>query len=444
MDLSFILGAQRDAAIAERDGLLKDATPETFTPENEARVAELNKEIREAGEKIDQARKDESAEVESRGADVIAAETRTQTPHLQVSEQNPVYRKEGRESYFKDLFFAGQGSSAESTQARDNLARSQETRALTTVAGAGGQFAPPAWLVDEYIALARAARVTADLVQHDVLPGGVSSINLPSVATGTTAAVQNPQNTAVSNTDLTTGSVTSSITTIAGQQVVSLQLLRQSGIPLDRVILGDIAAAAASALDVQVINGSNASGQLKGLVTSGTTLTWTTASPAVVSATAANSFYNKIINGIYTLATSRYLPANAIVMHPTRWGWVLEALDSQLRPLVVPNGPAFNALAVQGEPAAQGYAGTLAGLPVYVDPNIPTNLGAGTNQDPVFVLRTSDHWLYETPIEQTTWEATYANQNSVLFRALSFAAFLTRYSASAQVINGTGTITPTL
>ena len=60
------------------------------------------------------------------------------------------------------------------------------------------------------------------------------------------------------------------------------------------------------------------------------------------------------------------------------------------------------------------------------------------------ILRRGDHWLYETPVEQSTWEATYANQNSVLFRVLGFSAFLTRYAASAQIIAGTGTIVPTL
>lgn len=445
MDLSFILEAQRDAAITERDGLLKDATPETFTAEMEARVGELNTQIREAGDKLAQARKDEKAEADTRAA-IVTTETRTTAATVRVvSEPNPVYRKDGRgESYFRDLFFAGQGSSAESTQARDNLARSQESRALSTAGTAGGTFAPPAWLVEDYIEYARSARVTADLMQSDTLPGGVSSINLPQITGGTTVGVTQTQNTAVSNTDITTSSISSGITTIVGQQVVSLQLLRQSGIPFDRVILSDLALAYASQLDVQVISGSGANGQLLGLIGAGTVVTFTSTLPSVVSTTAANSFYNKIINGAAQVATNRFLPADAIVMSPIRWGWVLEALDGNQRPLVVPNGPVFNALAITGEPTAQGIAGTMAGLPVYVDPNLPANRGAATNQDSVLVLRRGDNWLYETPVEQTTWEATYANQNSVLFRALGFSAFVSRYSKSIQYIDGTGLVTPAL
>ncbi|HWU31451.1 MAG TPA: phage major capsid protein [Marmoricola sp.] len=445
MDYSFILGAQRDAAIAERDGLLNVEDPKDFTAESEARVAELNKEIREISEKLDQARKDEAAEVESRGAEPVeTAEARKQTPHVQVSEPNPVYRKGGDKSYFRDLFFMGTGGT-EAAQARDNMVRSQETRALTTSATAGGTFAPPAWLINEYIEFARSARVTADLVQHEVLEGGQSSINLPAVTGGTTVGVVQTQNTAVSNTDITTSSVSSGITTIAGQQVVSLQLLRQSGIPFDRVVLGDLALAYASQLDVQVISGSGANGQLKGLIAAGTTVTYTTTAPSVVSTTAANSFYNKIIAGEAAVWENRFLAADALVITPTRLGWLQQALDANNRPLFLPGGAAFNPIGGFTDQVAQGYVGTLTtGIPVYVDPNIPRNRGVATNQDVAIILRRSDHWLYETPVEQTTWEATYANQNSVLFRALGFSAFVTRYANSAQIIDGTGMVQPTL
>lgn len=441
MDLSFILSSQRDALVAERDALLDVANPEDFTAEADARVKEINAEVRSLDERIGQAREGETAEAEVRAA---AAGGDQRGSVRVVSEPNPVYRRDGQESYFGDLFWAGQPSAPESRSAVERLSRSQETRALSTSATAGGTFAPPLWLVEDFIAYARPGRVTADLMMRETLPGGVASINLPKVATGATVAVVQTQNTAVSNTDITTTSVSSGITTISGQQVVSIQLLRQSGIPFDRVILSDLSLAYAAQLDVQVLSGTGANGQLNGLSTAGTTVTFTTNAPAVVSTTAAASFYNKVIKAIATMNTTRYLPPDAIVMHPTRFAWVLEALDGSNRPLVVPNGPIFNNLAVSGEPVAQGAAGSIAGLPVYLDPNIPTNLGASTNQDQVFVLRTADHWLYETSVENTTWEATYANQNSVLFRTLGFAAFLTRYAGSAQVLDGTGLTAPTL
>ena len=56
------------------------------------------------------------------------------------AEPNPVYRRDDLEvSYFRDLFNWGRGDE----QARRRLVAAQETRAQTTTAGAGGEFAPP-------------------------------------------------------------------------------------------------------------------------------------------------------------------------------------------------------------------------------------------------------------------------------------------------------------
>ncbi|GAA3089615.1 HK97 family phage major capsid protein [Kribbella aluminosa] len=354
-------------------------------------------------------------------------------------------------SFFRDMRSARLGDADAADRLRRNTAaRGLETRVgdMSTGAGTGGQFAPPAWLVDEFVALARAGRVTADLMHKEPLPSGVSSINLPTVASGTSTAVQATQNTVVQDTAATTNAVSSGITTVAGKQIVSLQLLQQSGIPFDRVVLGDLSADYARTLDVQVLTGSGASGQLRGLANAAgiTTVAYTTATPKVIDATTpANSLYNAIVRGVNSVATQRFMPPTAIVMHPQRWSWILEALDSSSRPLVLSQGGAFNPLGVAGEVVAQGQAGVLLGLPVYVDPNIPTNLGAGTNQDAVWVLRADDCNLYESPLALESFEATYADQASVLFRALSYSAFIPdRYGKSLALISGTGLVTPTL
>ncbi|ODA89976.1 hypothetical protein ATY41_02745 [Leifsonia xyli subsp. xyli] len=425
------LEERRASLIQERDGILDSATAETFTPEVEARVGEHNTEINTLEERVGELRA--QAEREDRA--------RHLAPVVVGGEPNPVYRRDDTGvSFFRDIFNA---QTRGDVQARERLAASQESRALSTSAGAGGQFAPPEWLIEDFVAFARPGRVYADGVQHDELPSGVSSINLPTVNTGAAVAVQATQNTAVASTDLTTSSVSSGITTIAGQQVVSLQLLQQSGIPFDRVVLGDLARAYASGLDVQTLTGSGASGQLQGVIglPGVNVITYTQASPAFAG---AGQFYSQIIQAINAVNTNRFLPATEIYMHPRRWAWVLNALDAQNRPLVVPDGPAFNQPAVQGGVTAQGYAGTLAGLPVKVDPNIPTNLGSGTNQDAVIVQRSDDLWLFESALQSASFDATYANQASILFRVLGYSAFIpNRYPKSIAVITGTGLVTPT-
>lgn len=409
--------ARKDSMVSEIDSLRAEVLKFEAEERSDAEIAKL-----------------QSVVTEERKAPV---EERVQV----VSEANPVYRKgDAGVSYFRDILDATRGS----RDAGDRLARSQESRAATTAAAAGGTFAPPAWLVEDFVAIARAGRVTADLTTKFDLPGGISSVNIPKVTDNSVPIVSETQNTAITESGLVTTSVSSGIATISAKQTVSIELLQQSGVPIDQVILGDLAAGYAVTLDTQVINGSNAAGQLRGLITAGTVVAFTTTVPSVVSVTAANSFYSKVLGAASAMHGARFLPPQAIVMHPRRWAWTLAGLDADTRPVVVASGAGSNAVGVSGAPAAQGFAGELGGIPVYVDANIPTNIGVATNQDAVFVLRTSDLMLWESDTEAASFDATLAGQNSVLFRVLGFAAFIPhRHQASVQVINGTGLVAPT-
>lgn len=427
-------------------GVQLDKVREAETPDKVREAELIEQRSAAAAEVAEMDKRIKGLESEAESDDAIArlqsqtTETREVSTVTVGAEPNPVYRKDDISvSYFRDLANMGKDQ-----KAMQRLAASQETRAASSTAGAGGEMAPPLWLVQDFVELARAGRVTADLMMKETLPEGVSSINLPKITAGSTVAVTVTQNTTITETNVTTTSVSSGVTEISGKQTVSIGLLRQSGIPLDRVIITDLAAAYATMLDSQVLVGSAASGQLRGLVTAGTTVTYTSAAPAVVSTTAANSFYMKVLGAQSGMAGTRYAAADAIVMHPRRWAWVLSALDSSNRPLVTPNGPAFNQAAVTGANVAEGFAGEMLGLPVYVDANIPTNIGAATNQDYVFVLRRSDLWLYESAVETASFDATLADQNSILYRVLGFAAFIPhRHQASVQVISGTGLVAPT-
>jgi len=144
-------------------------------------------------------------------------------------------------SFFRDLWHAQRGDANASERLRaNNREVGMESRALGNTGatgGSGGEFAPPAWIIDQYVKLARPGRVTADLFHREDLPAGVSSVNIPKVATGTTVAPQTTQNTALAQTDITSTSPSSGIITLAGKQVVSQQLLDQGGIRVDEVIL---------------------------------------------------------------------------------------------------------------------------------------------------------------------------------------------------------------
>jgi len=422
------LNAMVDGASAETRSLT-DAESATFDAGEadvralDARIAELDSQIRADDAAAEMARK--------------YAGARIQVVEPEIYRSGP-----GGESYFRDLWLAQKNGDM---QARDRLtrnatARQAEQRALSTVNGAGGEFVPPLWLENEFVKLARAGRVTADRVPNQALPSGTDSISIPKVVTGTATAVQATQNTAVQQTDATTTSISSSVVTIAGGQTLSLQLIEQSPLNVDNMILADLASAYAVNLNNQVLSGSGAAGQLLGIFTLSGTNAITTGATSD-----AKTIYASVANAIQTIHTNRFLPPDTIVMHPRRWAMLLAAVDSSNRPLVVPNANSpMNALGTMTDPVSQGYVGTMLGLPVYVDALIPTNVGAGTNQDRIIVARMADLILWEGNVKAEAFPQTYANQLSVFVRLYNYASFQpARYPKSISVIDGAALVTPT-
>lgn len=253
---------------------------------------------------------------------------------------------------------------------------------------------------------------------------------------GGTAAAEQTEAAAVQNTAMTTSSVSGAVTTMAGQQIFSMQLLDQSPINFDQVVFQDMLADLAKQIDVYVLNKASI-GILN--VSSISSVAYTDASPTVPE------IYPKLADGIQRVATNRFLPAQAILMHPTRWAWFLAALDSSNRPLVVPNpqGP-NNAFAGMTDVRAEGSVGSVLGLPVYADANVPTNLGGGTNQDPIIIARWDDLFLYEGALRTRVLFETDAATLQVRLQVWEYFAFIgSRYPKSISVVNGTGTIAAT-
>lgn len=430
------------AILDEINGAVEARDNKTYTEDEDLRFTSTLNEITKADERIG-----ELIEAEKREQAAAAHVVQTATVSVR-NEPNPVYRRNDyTTSFFKDIAASKLGLLG-ADQARARLVASQETRAgdMTTTAGAGGEFAPPEWAVADFVALARAGRVTADLCNKQELPSGVSSINLPKVSSGVTVAVQQTQNSALSDTAMTTTSVSTGITTVGGKQIISMQLLQQSGIPFDRVILQDLAKAYAIQVDTQVLYGTNANGQVRGLVGFATNTAYTTAAPAPASVTQANSLYYVLSKVAAAVQTGIFEPANAIVMHPNRWAWILGSVDVNARPYIVPTPAltAFNPLGNGGDaPEAQGFAGTFGAYPVYTDPNISTTANSATNQDEIYVLRTDQLWLYESAMQTASFDATYADNASILFRVLGYMGFIpNRYAAAVQSIRGTGLVAP--
>lgn len=304
--------------------------------------------------------------------------------------------------------------------------------------GQGGYFVPPLWLVDEYIDLPRFGRTTANLCRSMSLPSGTDSINLPKVATGTTARSQAADAGAVSSTDLTDTSVSAPVKTIAGQQDIAIQLLDQSPVSFDEVVFADLIADYNAELDRQVIAGSGASGELLGILgTAGiNAITYTDASPTLPE------LWVPLLQSASQVAKNRKMPATGVVMTPSMWYWALSQLDTTNRPLIVPNTSAFNNMADGGSLESDGPAGVFTyGLPSFLDGNIPSNLGGGTNETRVITARWDDLFLWEGSMRTRVLQEVLSGTVQVRLQVYNYAAFMpNRRPSSISVISGTGVI----
>jgi HK97 family phage major capsid protein len=296
-------------------------------------------------------------------------------------------------------------------------------------------------MVDQYVALARAARPTADACSHFDLPPGTDSIVLPKVSTGTATAIQTADNAAVVEVDLADQNLTAPVRTIAGQQDVALQVLDQSpGNVAERAFMADLLADYATRLDVQVLSGTGAAGQSTGILqTAGIgTVTYTDATPTLAEA------YPKLASALSTIASARFLGCTHFVMDPRRWAWMLAALDTATRPLVVPSdNAAVNAAGVHVNGSAQGVVGRLLGCDVIADPSIPTTLGGGT-EDIIIAARLEDVWLFESQPRFRVLPDVLSGNLTVRLQVYGYlAVHAGRYPSSVATIGGTGLIAPT-
>ncbi len=436
MDPIEILEARRAEIDAEMETLVSTAETESrsITDEEQTNLDNLVTEYRSIAKKIQsltavaEARAEMGSALEAAGAHPTFAPARTEL-------RTAPYHKEGKLSYWNDLAQVKLGNA----EARDRLVENDRHRedkikerrtGETTVAGAGGEFAPPLWEIDQFVKYLRAGRPLADILNKSVVPHGIQQIALPKIATGTAVATQTTQNTQINVQDITTTSVSTNFTTIAGGALIAQQLLDQSPISMDDVILQDLAADLALKVDIATIA---AIAGVSGL----NAITYTNASPTSLLLA---GFVQQAIDQIHM---GTFAPAEAIVMRPDRWGRLIAAGDSTGRPLVVPSASygLFNAIGQADGQNAQGAAGTFRGVPVFLDASIPANLGAGTNQDEVFVLRPSQINLYESAPKAEAFQQTYANTLSVFCRIYEYFGIIpNRLPKAISVVSGTGMI----
>jgi HK97 family phage major capsid protein len=448
------LMAGRDAVLAEGEALLARAAEENreLNPTEEAQLVDIKSDAEKRNANIARleewnVEKAKAAEARAKYEEILVPEEK-RSAEIRAGRQEMPYRPTGGHSFYRDVYAATKGDlGAMERLHRHNLFMENlrpEYRTTFTEQRAGtsgsatsfGSFIPPVWLLDEIAEKARTGRVVPNLVRDAGEPTS-TSITIPRVTTGTATTIQATENTDLGATDIVTAQLTRPTSTIGGYQDVSVQSVELSPMAIDRFIFGDLVADYNRAVDSQCIIGTGASNQLLGLDTlSGVNaITYTDATPTVPE------LYSAIANGVQQVQTARFAPPDAILMHPRRWGWILAASDTTGRPLVTPyagtNNPATNP-----NVNAFNFVGSMQGLPVYADANIPTTVGAGT-EDEIYVAKFSDMLFMEGPLRTEVFRDVGSANATVRFRIYAFCnLFVGRYPAGVSRIRGTGLIAP--
>lgn len=367
---------------------------------------------------------------------------------MQIKEPD-LYTQENRSlSFFTDMW---RSKNCDDYAAGERLKRHQqhevakrpgyEERAVTSTTMGG--LIPPAYLLDLYAKASRNGRVYADQANGRPLPDVGMNVIIPRITTATAAGVQATENTALTTQDPVESDLTVPVRTIGGFSPVSRQALER-GAYSDAVLFEDLIARYWALLDTQCLNGAGTSGTILGLFNTSGTVT-STAGTATVA-----GVWPKIADVIQQINTNMggigYTP-DKIIMHPRRWGFFEAALDTQNRPLFGISGQANLNVVGQGNP--DGYAGPVGamhGLPVYTDANIPTNFGAGTNEDRIVVEASPVVHLFERAQDPVSlsFEQQAGTSLQVQLVVYGYAAFTAgRYPAASGWVQGAGLVPPT-
>lgn len=310
------------------------------------------------------------------------------------------------------------------------------TRAAGT--GAFSGLVVPQYLTDEYAPKARASRPFANACRHHELPPEGNSVNISRITTGTTTAVRSDETSDVSETDIDDTLLTVSVQENAGSQSLTRKAVMR-GTGVEDITLQDLFAAYGTTLDSTLLTQAT-----NGLTNVASTITYTSASPT------GAELYPKVVGGIAAVEAALLNQdpnGSAVVMHSRRWFWLQAALSSTFPLIAQPYNLGFNAGGVNaGEGYGDAFRGVLPnGAPVIVDNNIATNLGAGTNQDEIYVVSLAECHLWEdgtAPMLIRTDTGPNMKKNMIDIVVFNFFAYTFARQAHAQKLSGTGLVTP--
>lgn len=308
-------------------------------------------------------------------------------------------------------------------------------KAMTEGTGSAGGYLVPDQISSELLELK---------VAHTVLRGLFSSVQVNSdtlrisQVTGGLTAGWVAELATKPSADLTFGEISANVFTKAGLAVVSNQLLRDSVHSVPGLVNRDLAKRLAILEEIAFLNGSG-TGQPQGILNTSGVQTTTLTSTAVLD------LLDAIVTAITNIYTNYLGAPDAIVMHPRTWARIISARESATSENFLVGPPAGFSRRTPTD-SLPGYGngqlplGSLFGLPVYCTPNMPVNLGAGTNESRVIVGRFDEGLILDNQgVTLDSSEHVYFTSNQTVFRAEDRVGFTAaRYPKAFDVIQGAG------
>jgi hypothetical protein len=369
---------------------------------------------------------------------------------ISVRERGWVYHPRGEHSFLRDLY--AMARQVKSVDAEARLRRNNEEHralmratGLTQTATAGGEFLVPAYLVAKSEPMVRAGRPFLNALGTLGLPDRTNQLVIPKITTGSLAAVQTDGGTG-SQQDWVTTSVTAQVQSSSARAIASWQFLDLSP-GAYQAVLKDLLYATNSELSRDIISASNVA-NAKSLLNTGSvnTVTYTDSTPT------AAEFVWPVSQAAALIAKNTDVSPSFALMSPrVWWGTITAGVDGNSRPIIPTSSNALGALeeshARDADPQATieaggstGLVGSIAGVPITLDGNMPSNLGAGTNETRIIVLNRRGFEVYESaPVFRVADQAN-ATVGQTQFTCSIYWAVVPRQPQMISVISGTGLI----
>ena len=278
-----------------------------------------------------------------------------------------------------------------------------------------GNSVPNNVYLPDMLTLLREGRPVANLFQGRNLPAEGNTIQLPKITVGNSVGYQSAEGDEVDRTDQVQILSDYPKSTIAGGQPMSIQAQMWSNPSYLQTVSDDLVAAYSEFLDGETINGDGLVNNYAGILLGATDV------PVAGDIAAAIALTGTAWAAVY--AGSRQSPIAAI-MHSTVWGWALNAVDTDGRPLVTTEAPSNPV----GFGDAGSIAGTYRGLPVVLDDNCTADL--------IILGSFRDALLFEDQAQPAQISLTFPSTLVTDVTVYGFSSLAIRRPAAFAVLSG--------